>query len=59
MNGTFSTYIEPTVEDNELYCYNREDDRNSVVSQASCRMEWTLLELQAETVILKRTSIRF
>ena len=37
------------------YSYNTENDRNSVVSQASCRMVWTLLELQAEIGIEKRT----
>ena len=34
----------------ELYCYNTEGDRNSVVSQGSCRM----LELQTERDIEKR-----
>ena len=33
-----------TVEDSELYCYNTEGDRNSFVSQASCRMGVTRLE---------------
>ena len=42
---------ETAVEGSELYCYNTEGDKNSVVSQASCRMELTLLELQAETGI--------
>ena len=32
------------VEGSELYCYGREGDRKSVVSQASCRMEWTVLD---------------
>ena len=44
-------YIDSTVEDNELCCYNTEGDRNSVVSQASWKMGWTLLELKVETVL--------
>ena len=47
-------YIDTAVEDNELYCYNIAGDRNSVVSQVSCRMAWILRELQTETVILKK-----
>ena len=34
---------------------NTEGGRISVVSEASCRMGWTLLELQAETGLEKRT----
>jgi hypothetical protein len=34
--GTFSKYT--AVEDSEVNCYNTEGDRNSIVSQASCRM---------------------
>ena len=34
-------YVDTAVEGSELYCYNREGDRNSVVSQASCRMDVT------------------
>ena len=48
-------YVDTAVEDNELYYYNPEGDRNSVVSQASWRMGWALLELQAKTGIGKRT----
>ena len=48
-------YVDTAIEGSELYCYNTEDDRSPVASQASCRMEWTLLELQAETGIEKRT----
>ena len=33
--------IDTAVEGSELYCYNIEDDRNSVVSQASCIMDVT------------------
>ena len=29
-------YVDTAVEGSELYCYNIEADRNSVVSQASC-----------------------
>ena len=47
------------VEDSELRCYNTDGGINSVVSQASCRMGWTLLELQAETDIKNRASITF
>jgi hypothetical protein len=32
------------VEGSELYCYNSEGYTNSVVSQASCRMDVTQLE---------------
>ena len=32
-------YVDTAVEGSELYCYNTEGDRNSVVSQASCRMD--------------------
>jgi hypothetical protein len=32
------------VEGSEIYCDNTEDDRNSVASQASCRMDVTRLE---------------
>ena len=35
------------VEGSELYYYDTEDDKNSVVSQASCRMNETRLELRA------------
>ena len=31
-----------------IYCYNIEGGRNPAVSEASCRVEWTLLELQVE-----------
>ena len=37
-----------SVEDIELYCYNIEGDRNSLVSQVSCQVGWTL-ELEVET----------
>ena len=43
------------VEGSELYCCKTEIHRNSVVVQASRRMGWALLELQAETGIEKRT----
>jgi hypothetical protein len=39
--------IDSTVEDSELYCYKIEDDSNSVVSQASCRLDVTRLEQRA------------
>ena len=32
------------VEGSELYCYNTEGERNSVVSQLTCRMDVTQLE---------------
>ena len=41
-------YLDTAVEGSELYYYNTEGNRNSVLSQALCRMGWTLLELQAE-----------
>ena len=37
-------YVDTAVEDSVLYCYNTEDDRNSVVSQTPCRIFVTLLE---------------
>jgi hypothetical protein len=36
-------YVETTAEDSELYCYNTEGDKNSVISQVSCRMDVTRL----------------
>ena len=46
------------IEGSELYCYNTESERNSVVSPASYRMGWALLELKAETGIEKRTILK-
>ena len=40
----FRRYIDTAVEGSELYFYNTEGNRNSVVSQASCRMVVTRLE---------------
>ena len=37
--------VDTTIEDSVLYCFNTEGDRNSVVSQVSCRMDMTQLEL--------------
>ena len=37
-------YVDTAVEGNELYCYNTEGDRNSVVCQASCKIYVTWLE---------------
>ena len=37
-------YVDTAVEGSGLYCYNTECDRNSVESQASCRMDVTRLE---------------
>jgi hypothetical protein len=31
-------YVDTSVEGSELYCYNTEDDRNSV--EVKCRAEW-------------------
>ena len=47
--------VHTAVEGSELYCYNTNDDKNSVVSQASCSKGCTLFELQGETGIEKRT----
>ena len=47
--------LEAAVEGSELYCYKTDGDGISVVSQAQCRMGWTLLQLQAETSVEKRT----
>ena len=48
-------YVYTAVQGSEICNYNTEGDRNSVVSEVSCRMGWTLLELQAETGIEKQT----
>ena len=45
-------YLDTAVEGSELYCYNTESDRNSVVSQASCRMDMTWLEQNSHMVKL-------
>ena len=37
-------YVDTAVEGSELYYYNTEGDRNSVVSQASCRTDDIRLE---------------
>ena len=37
-------YVVTAVEGSELYCYNTKGDGNSVVGQASCRMDVTRLE---------------
>ena len=47
-------YVDTAVEEIEIYCYNTEGDINSVVSEASCKMGWILIELQAETGIGKK-----
>ena len=39
--------VDTAVEDSDLYCYNTEDDRNSVVSQVSCRLDVNQLEQRA------------
>jgi hypothetical protein len=33
-------YVDTAVEGSELYCYNTEGDRNSIVSQASSILGW-------------------
>ena len=40
-------YVETAVEGSEIYCCNTGGDRNSVVSQASCRMDVARLEQRA------------
>jgi hypothetical protein len=47
-------FIDITAYGSKIYFYIKEGDINSVVSQASCRMGWTLLELQVETDIEKQ-----
>ena len=37
-------YVETPVDGSELYCYSTEDNRNSVTSQTSYRMDVTRLE---------------
>ena len=34
-------YVDTAIESSEIYCYNTEGDRNSFISQASCRIEIT------------------
>ena len=40
-------YYVDTAEGSEIYCYNTDGIRNLIVSQASCRMDVTRLELRA------------
>ena len=49
--------VDTAVENTKLYCYNKEGDRNSVVSQASCRIDVTRLEPNLH--ILKSVVIDF
>ena len=37
------SYVDNAVGSSELYCYNIDGDRNSIVNQASCRMNMTLI----------------
>ena len=37
-------YVDTAINNSELYCYNTEGVRNSLVNQASCRMEVTRLQ---------------
>ena len=39
--------IDTAVEGNDVHCYNTEGNRNSVVSQASCKMDVTPIEQYA------------
>ena len=48
-------YVDTAVQGGEIYSFNTEGDRYPVVSQASCRMGWSLIEVQADTGIEKRT----
>ena len=43
-------YVDTAIEGGELYCYNMEGDRNSVVNHVSCRMDVTRLEQNSQTV---------
>ena len=53
-------YVGTAVEGSELYCYNTEGDGNSVVSQASCRMNVTRLEHCAyiKKAVLRGSNVR-
>ena len=54
-------YVDTAVEGSEFYCYNTEGDRNSVVSQTSCRINVTQLEQSAYikiAVMQGRTSVQ-
>jgi hypothetical protein len=48
-------YTDTVVEGSELYSYNTESDRILVVSQVSCRMHVTRLELQVYINLLWRS----
>jgi hypothetical protein len=53
-------YVDAALGVSELYCFSREGDRNSVVSQASCIMDVTRLEQRAYIKIatLRRRNTR-
>ena len=46
-NRNVHLYVETEIEDSEFYCYNTKEDRSSVVSQASCKMDVSRLEQRA------------
>ena len=46
----FSWYVYNAIEGSELYCYNTEGDRNSIVSQASCVILTTDVPLVVHTL---------
>ena len=50
-------YVYTAVEDSEFYCYNKEGDRNSIGSQALCRMDMTELEQRAYSGLWTRWKI--
>jgi hypothetical protein len=53
-------YVDTAVGDSELYCYVTEGYRNSILSQASCRMDETrrLPHRWKQTVKLREISVR-
>ena len=53
-------YVDTEVEGSELHCYNTEGDRNSVVSQASFRMDVIRLEQRVyiKIAVLRRSKAR-
>ena len=47
-------YVDTAVEGSELNSHNKDDNINSVVSNASCRRGWALFQLRAEKGIEKQ-----
>ena len=52
--------VDTAVGGSEVYCYNTEDNRNSIISKASCKMDVTRLEQRAyiKIVVLRGRNAR-